>query len=122
MTLGAHSLEGSQLDSERIAMLRSIRNGALLQKVVQSYMADSPPQVTAFLAALGVTDAVAALRVAHALKSASFSIGAKHVGAICEHIEQSLRQGATLDVAAVSAMLSASHTAVIAELGRLLHT
>ena len=120
--LSAHNLAGSQLDGERIAMLRGIRNGALLQKVVQSYLVESPPQIDALIAALGAGDAVAMVRSAHSLKSASFSIGAKNVGAICEHIEHSVRQGAPFDARTVSGNLSASHTAVIAELRQLLHT
>ncbi len=87
-----------ELDPEQIAMLRGLRKGALLPQLLRTYKEQLPQQLAAIEAALAAGDVAAVGGVAHSLKSASYSIGAKRLGDLCAAIEAAARGG---DAAAV---------------------
>ena len=89
-----------ELDPEQIAMLRGLRKGVLLPLLLKTYRDQAPAQLAAIDAALGNGDVAAVGGVAHSLKSASYSIGAKRLGDLCAAIEAAARGG---DATAVKA-------------------
>ena len=82
-----------ELDPEQIAMLRGLRKGALLPQLLRTYRDQAPQQLAAMDAALAAGDFATLGGVAHSLKSASYSIGAKRLGDLCTAIEAAVRQG-----------------------------
>lgn len=82
-----------ELDPEQIAMLRGLRKGALLPQLLRTYLTQAPQQLGAMNAALAAGDVAALGGVAHSLKSASYSIGARRIGDLCAAIEAAARRG-----------------------------
>jgi TMAO reductase system sensor TorS len=79
-------------------------NGALLvQKVIDAYLADTPPRVAQLRAAVDAGDADTVRRAAHALKSSSANVGAEQLSALCREIESLGRSGS---VEAAKALLT----------------
>jgi HPt (histidine-containing phosphotransfer) domain-containing protein len=89
----AQAFDAPELDPEQIAMLRSLRKGALLPQLLRTYREQAPQQFAAMHAALAAGDIAALGGVAHSLKSASYSIGAKRIGDLCAALEASARSG-----------------------------
>ena len=89
----AQAFDAPELDPEQIAMLRSLRKGALLPQLLRTYRDQAPQQFAAMHAALAAGDIAALGGVAHSLKSASYSIGAKRIGDLCAALEASARSG-----------------------------
>ena len=95
------------------AALNSIRemdgDGSVLTEVLQMYLEEMPSHVAALKKAVADKDGAALGRSAHALKSASFNIGAKSVAEMCKRLEQIAKAGYTDGaedlVAAILAML-----------------
>ena len=93
-TLGSAAGNGTpELDPEQIAMLRGLRKGALLPQLLRTYREQAPQQFAAMHAALAAGDIAALGGVAHSLKSASYSVGAKRIGDICAALETAARAG-----------------------------
>ncbi|MCC6172956.1 MAG: Hpt domain-containing protein [Gammaproteobacteria bacterium] len=82
-----------ELDPEQIAMLRGLRKGALLPQLLRTYRDQAPQQLAAKDAAHAAGDVATLGGVAHSLKSASYSIGAKRIGDLCAAIETAVRRG-----------------------------
>jgi HPt (histidine-containing phosphotransfer) domain-containing protein len=85
--LNAEAMPGSQLDPQQIAMLRTLRNGALLPQLLRTYRDQVTKQVAELRAAVDRLDHATLRIVAHTLKSASFSVGANRVGELCTDLE-----------------------------------
>jgi HPt (histidine-containing phosphotransfer) domain-containing protein len=110
----------AHFDTAQIAMLRGLRNGALLPQLLRLYREQAPGQLAAVGAAAAAGDAAAMVRAAHVLKSASFSVGARRVGELCAALEAEARGGALHDAVAAAQALEAAFAALQAELASLL--
>jgi PAS domain S-box-containing protein len=78
-----------QLDQAALSNIRSLDDdGAVLAEVVQMYLDEAPAQITALRVALQAGKGTELGRVAHALKSASFNVGAKPLAEICKELER----------------------------------
>ena len=84
----AHVME---LDAERIALLRTLRKGALLPQLLRSLLDQTPGQLGAMDAAVAAGDIATLGMVAHTLKSSSQSIGANRFGELCAAVEAAAR-------------------------------
>ncbi|EXI80615.1 MAG: Signal transduction histidine-protein kinase BarA [Candidatus Accumulibacter appositus] len=60
---------------------------ALVSKVIDAYLADTPPRFAQLRAALDAGDAEALRKAAHALKSSSANVGAEQLAALCRELE-----------------------------------
>ena len=78
---------GPQLDPQQIAMLRGLRNGTLLPQLLRAYREQADRLITEICRAAESGDLAVLRAIAHQLKSASFSVGATHVGRLCEQLE-----------------------------------
>ncbi len=82
------------LDSAALDNIRSLDDdGAVLGEVIQMYLDEAPGHLGALREALVAGDAEGLGRVAHALKSASFNVGAMGLGEICRRVERQGRAG-----------------------------
>jgi histidine phosphotransfer protein HptB len=82
----------NQLDKQQIALLRTLRNGALLPQLLRTYRDQASKQIDDLQNAISIADHKTAGLIAHTLKSASLSIGAKRIGELCAGIESNARQ------------------------------
>jgi HPt (histidine-containing phosphotransfer) domain-containing protein len=80
----------TDLDEE---MLDQLRDLGLLEEIVRAYVDQLPTQIRELRGAIDSHDPVATMRIAHALKGVSVSIGAKGVAERCAHIEKIARSG-----------------------------
>jgi HPt (histidine-containing phosphotransfer) domain-containing protein len=83
----------TQLDASQVEMLRGLRNGALLPQLFRTWLALVPQQLRDLQTALNEQSCQNVCTIAHSMKSASYSIGAKFVGAACEELETAARKG-----------------------------
>ena len=70
----------------------------VLAEAIGIYLDDAPQQLVALRDAVLAGDLPAAVRLAHALKSASHNVGASQLGELCRQIEQLGKSGALDDV------------------------
>ncbi|MCU0758274.1 MAG: Hpt domain-containing protein [Steroidobacteraceae bacterium] len=87
----------AELDPEQLAMLRGLRQGTLLPLLLRTYRDQMAQQLGAMNAAVAAGDVAALGGVAHSLKSASYSIGARRIGDLCAAIEAAARRGDASD-------------------------
>ncbi|MEO5339479.1 MAG: Hpt domain-containing protein [Magnetococcus sp. MYC-9] len=83
----------SPIDSEVWSVLREDVDAEDLLRVLSLYLEAFPGRVAGVREAIERLDGDALARVAHPLKSASRQIGALHLGALCEQLEQAGRDG-----------------------------
>ncbi len=81
----------SPIDLNQIAMLRGLRNGTVLPKLLRTYLDQLPTQLHDLRQAVDQRDASTISTIAHALKSASYAIGARLVGEACGVLETAAR-------------------------------
>ena len=82
------------LDRAALENIRSLDDdGGVLNDVIQIYLDELPGQLSNLKAALAARDDRALGLSAHALKSASFNVGAKGVGELCRRIERQAKSG-----------------------------
>jgi histidine phosphotransfer protein HptB len=96
----------SQLDATQIEMLRGLRNGALLPQLFRTWLSQAPQQLRELQTAISRQSCADVGSIAHSLKSASYSIGAKYVGAACAELESAARNG---DLSSALQQFSALH-------------
>ncbi|MFC5550516.1 response regulator [Massilia aerilata] len=72
---------------EKIRMLSRERGDALVQKVINAYVDDTPQQLSTLRRAIGVMATHDVRRIAHTLKSASANVGAEALAALCKEME-----------------------------------
>ena len=112
--------DAPQLDPEQIAMLRGLRKGALLPQLLRTYRDQLPQQLAGMNAAVAAGDLATLGGIAHSLKSASYSIGARRIGDICAAIEAASRQGDGSEAPQRCVMLAEAWDRVLPELEALL--
>ncbi len=111
----------SMLDQAALDNIRAVDDdGSVLAEVIQMYLDEAPQHTEALKAAMDGRDGAGLARSAHALKSASFNVGAKSLGELCRKLEKHGKAG-ELDeavdlVAAVLAMLDRVKPALRAEM------
>ena len=71
-----------------------------LVEIIELFLEDSGERIEELVRVAGEGDAPAVARVAHALKSASASVGAGTLSWSCEEIEDSIREERALDLEA----------------------
>ena len=84
-------LDRAALDN--IRALSRDAGDALVQKVINAYVGDTPRHLQALRQAMTTRDADSLRRIAHGLKSASANIGAARLAAACRDLEQLGRSG-----------------------------
>jgi signal transduction histidine kinase/DNA-binding response OmpR family regulator/HPt (histidine-containing phosphotransfer) domain-containing protein len=72
---------------EKIRMLSRERGDALVQKVINAYVDDTPQQLSTLRRAIDGMDTGNVRRIAHTLKSASANVGAEALAALCKEME-----------------------------------
>jgi CheY-like chemotaxis protein/HPt (histidine-containing phosphotransfer) domain-containing protein len=72
---------------EKIRMLSRERGDALVQKVINAYVDDTPQQLSTLRRAIDGMDTGNLRRIAHTLKSASANVGADALAALCKEME-----------------------------------
>ena len=72
---------------ENIRALSSDRGGALVQKVVEAFVDDTPQQLQALRRAIAAFDAGNLRKTAHSLKSSSANVGAETLAHLCKEME-----------------------------------
>jgi two-component system, sensor histidine kinase and response regulator len=93
------------LDQAALNNIRALDDdGAVLVEVIQMYLDEVPQQLRGMAAALAAGQGTDLGRIAHALKSASFNVGAKTLGALCKDVE---RLGKANDMAGAAPLVSA---------------
>jgi two-component system, sensor histidine kinase and response regulator len=72
---------------EKIRMLSRERGDALVQKVINAYVDDTPQQLSTLRRAIDGMDTGNVRRIAHTLKSASANVGAEALASLCKEME-----------------------------------
>lgn len=112
------STSPSQLDPQQIRLLRGLRNGALLPQLLCTYRDQAAKQIEGIQAAVRVCDHDAVRLAAHALKSASFSIGAARMGELCAQLEANARTQTSGNTQALCHELNECYVALLPELDK----
>ena len=90
---------------------------AFLGELIDTYLADTPDQLTAMHLAAESGDVAGLIRPAHSLKTNSANVGAETLSGLCRSIETDARGGAVGDamarVAAAQAEFEAVRTALL---------
>lgn len=98
----------SPIDPKVIESLRELGGddgGELLKELVNLFLTDTPPRLTAMDAAEKSKDAKALERAAHSLKSSCANLGAVRMSEICKKLELQAKTG-SIDGAADTIVLS----------------
>jgi signal transduction histidine kinase/CheY-like chemotaxis protein len=77
----------NRLALEKIRALSRERGDALVQKVVETYVDDTPQQLSSLRRAIDGLDTGNVRRIAHTLKSASANVGAETMAGLCKQME-----------------------------------
>ncbi|MFO1330313.1 MAG: response regulator [Rubrivivax sp.] len=86
--------EAPLLDPAALANIRSIdEDGSVLAEVIQMYLDEAPPHLKNLRAALDGGRAAELGTTAHAMKSASFNVGAMALGETCRRLERLGKSG-----------------------------
>jgi signal transduction histidine kinase/DNA-binding response OmpR family regulator/HPt (histidine-containing phosphotransfer) domain-containing protein len=80
---------------EKIRMLSRERGDALVEKVINAYVDDTPQQLSTLRRAIDGMDTDNVRRIAHTLKSASANVGAESLAALCKEMEHLGRAATT---------------------------
>ncbi|HBE18626.1 MAG TPA: hypothetical protein DEG17_00190 [Cyanobacteria bacterium UBA11149] len=88
----------------------------LLVELIDSYLEDAPPRLESISNAIEVKNAKVLQHSAHALKSASLTIGAKLLAQICSELETIARQGTTVGTSSLLLQLNTEYERVVAAL------
>ncbi|WP_377704015.1 response regulator [Pseudoduganella sp. UC29_71] len=107
---------------ENIRALRPGQGGALLKRVLQAFLADTPRHLAAIRAALdtagGGTETLR--RTAHSLKSSSANVGADALAALCKELEHLAGAGLSDGALPLLASIEREFDAVRQSLGAIL--
>lgn len=84
----------TMLDRMALDNIRAIDDdGSVLDEVIQMYLDEVPQQLQALQQALAGPDLASLGSTAHAMKSASFNVGAKAMGELCKRLEKQAKAG-----------------------------
>jgi CheY-like chemotaxis protein/HPt (histidine-containing phosphotransfer) domain-containing protein len=102
------------LDAATLEELRRLTKDGepLLGRVLDLYRETAPAKVRALREALTQGDTATLRAAAHALKSSSANVGARHLAEICRSLEEGLRNGSVPDPAPGVAAIEAEHRRV----------
>ncbi len=106
----------SQLDPQQIALLRGLRNGALLPQLLRTYRDQATTQIAVLCQAAARSDHAALRITAHTLKSASFNVGATHIGQLCAQLEAKAMAHDMQDCAALCTTLQERYALLLSEI------
>jgi CheY-like chemotaxis protein len=84
------------LDPTALANIRALDDGddtSVLDEVIGMYLEEAPVQLRQLRAAAEAGDAGELCRLAHALKSSSFNVGAHQLGELCRQLERQGKSG-----------------------------
>ncbi|MEQ1580587.1 MAG: Hpt domain-containing protein [Steroidobacteraceae bacterium] len=107
---------GTQLNPKQIDMLKGLRNGTLLPQLLCTYRDDAKVQIDKIRAAIGSNDLPVVVSSTHSLKSASFSIGADGIGALCAAMESAARGRALSNGPELASQLESLYSSLLPEL------
>ena len=113
------------LDQAVLAALRALDDDdgpSVLDEVIGMYLDEAPLQLHELQTAAERQDAPALCRIAHAMKSSSFNVGAQQVGELCRQLERIGKggdsSGARPMVAALDKLLDATLPLLKSEMGQ----
>jgi signal transduction histidine kinase/DNA-binding response OmpR family regulator/HPt (histidine-containing phosphotransfer) domain-containing protein len=113
-----HTINAQAL--QNIRALSATNGDALLERVLQAYLKDTPPHLQALRQALAAGDTEQLRKTAHSLKSSSANVGALTLSQRCKDLEQLGRTNTTAGAAELLADMEHSFQAVRQALGALL--
>ncbi|WUR15003.1 response regulator [[Empedobacter] haloabium] len=105
---------------DAIRALSADKGEALLQRVIQAFVTDTPAHLQTLHAALAQANADDMRRAAHSLKSASANVGADTLAQLCKDMEQLGRNDSTAGAAALLAGMEREFQAVRQSLDAIL--
>jgi len=105
---------------EKIRALSRERGDALVQKVVETYVDDTPKQLSSLRRAIEGLDTGNVRRIAHTLKSASANVGADTMAGLCKQMEHLGRADTTEGADAIFTGMEREFQAVRHSLSALL--
>ena len=94
--LDSYKQDAPILDPQIIESIRKMAGmsaQALIQQLVESYLAEAPAMLEHIYQAMDTQDCVALSKAAHALRSSSANLGAVHLAQICTWLEEQGRLG-----------------------------
>lgn len=110
----------NRLALEKIRALSRDAGDALVQKVINAYVGDTPRHLQGLRQALGAGDADGIRRIAHGLKSASANIGAARLAMLARDLEQLGRAGSVDGAASLLSEMESEFQSVRQSLHALL--
>ncbi|MEG0885848.1 MAG: Hpt domain-containing protein, partial [Janthinobacterium sp.] len=105
---------------ENIRALSSRDGDALLERVIQAFVGETPRQLIAMREAIAGADAEALRKVAHSLKSGSANVGADGLAQLCKEMEKLGRAGSTEGAAPLLQQMQQAFLAVRESLNAIL--
>lgn len=105
---------------DNIRALSADRGGALVKRVVNAYIGDTPQQLVALRAAIDGRDTGSVRKVAHTLKSSSANVGAELLAQMCKDLELLGRNNMTEGAAGILGDMEHEFQAVRRSLGAIL--
>ena len=105
---------------DKIRALSRERGDALVQRVIEAYVDDTPQQLRTLRDAIDAMDAGDVRRIAHSLKSASANVGADALAALCKAMEHLGRADTTEGADAILLDMEQEFRAVCHSLNALL--
>ena len=105
---------------DNIRALSADRGGALVKRVVNAYIGDTPQQFAALRTAIAGRDTGAVRKVAHTLKSSSANVGAELLAQMCKDMELLGRNNITEGAAGILDDMELEFQAVRHSLGAIL--
>jgi signal transduction histidine kinase/DNA-binding response OmpR family regulator len=116
-------LPGGQINRqalENIRALSAVHGDALLERVLQAYLDDTPTHLQTLQQAIAIGNISQIRKAAHSLKSSSANVGADVMAQRCKEMEQLARHDTTAGAAALLADMDRSFQAVRQALGAIL--
>ena len=105
---------------ENIRALSPSNGTALLERVLQAYVNDTPTHLQTLRQAIAAADANNLRKAAHSLKSSSANVGAQALAQACKEMEQLGRNGSTVGAADMLAGMEREFQAVRQSLNAIL--
>ncbi|MBA5606310.1 response regulator [Duganella sp. FT3S] len=105
---------------DNIRALSPGNGNALLERVLQAYVNDTPTHLQTLRQAIAATDANSLRKAAHSLKSSSANVGAEGLAQACKEMEQLGRNGSTVGAADMLAGMERQFQAVRQSLNTIL--
>jgi two-component system sensor histidine kinase/response regulator len=114
---------GQALNRQALDNIRALSRtdgDALLERVIQAFVGETPRQLHAMRAAIAGADAQALRKVAHSLKSGSANVGADGLSQLCKEMEKLGHAGSTEGAAILLQQMQQAFLAVSESLSAIL--